>query len=341
MKKIIVAPLIILTLIAGAFNNVFAENNNNIAQVSESQNTDITKFKEILEKPESIFDFKISEAKYVIKSTDTDYLLISATSEELKGIHSVKVFAFDKEKNSIIELEKEFVIGESEGKFTGRLEEYSNNANKLRYTVKSITNDKFEIKNITFEKNEIEDEMVREGVITKDELPLADVRELSWKILDLKKGDNPQQTSSTESTVSKDKNKEANSEIIQKSTPKIEKKGEKKSKFDINAISNGDLSSLVGGVYSDTFIKDNKTIGIGYEGGELGVDLIKKEGNVAIIESSNKASLGEAIVVDRAPVYHYIVPAGEKSPVEVENDDISRDRIITQKHANKEVSFVG
>lgn len=345
MKRLFVVTTLVAALTLGTTTSVLAEENNT-SLTSENKELSESKFKNILNDPAQVFDFKISEAKYVIKNTDTEYLLLAATSEEAKGLYSIKTFAYDGVNNKVLELEEEFVLGSSQSSWvSGTLEEYSNNSNKLRYTVKSESVDKFEIKDIIFEKNEINDETVKEGVLSKDKLPSANVKDISWKTLELKKDvvdkENEQTSTVSDSSINSDasKNQSLEKGIV------VERKENKKSKLDINAIAGGDLTSLVGGIYADTIIKNNTNINIVSNGAELEIGSIKKEGNVAIIESRITAKapivedIGE-IPVDRAPIYHYVVPAGEKSPVEVENDDITRDRVITQIHANKEVSYL-
>lgn len=348
MKKLLVITSLALTLTVNSAIYALAQENTT-TQISENKELNESKFKSILTEPSNYFDFKVSEAKYVVKNTDTEYLLLAATSEEAKGLYNIKVFAFDKANNKVIELDDEFVLGKSATSwFSGSLEEYSNNSNKLRYTVKSESVDKFEIKDIIFENNQVIDETLKEGLLSKDKLPSANVKEITWKNLEISKvtPESGQSTSSSSSTSEKNGNNPTTEkkDVPQKQEIIIERKENKQSKFDINAIANGDLSSLAGGVYTDTYIKDNNSIGIMNKDVQLGIDSITKQGNTAIIKSSNKASqyteTGEYIVVDAAPVYHYVVPAGEKSPVEVENDDINKDRVITQFHANTYVNYV-
>lgn len=352
MKKLIVVSTVVLSLLTEFTINIVSAEDNKMEQTDVNKEVE-NKFRSILENPESIFDFKVTEAKYIIKSTDADYILISATSEELKGIYNVKAFVFDKEKNKVVELENEFAIGETEGKFSGKLVEYSNNANKLRYTVKSIPNDKFEIKDISFANNEIKDEIVRSGLISKDKLPTANVVELTWKNLELKKDENDSnQSVSTQSTL---KGNDTSEKVGQKQqdsitsgqrttiAPTVERKENKKSKLDINSIASGDLSSIYGSyaINNSTIVLDNGVV--------LGVNSVKKEGNTAVIESQIQISEEERKAVEEAKkngeitvfapdgkntVKHTFIPAGEKTPgfSDFPNDDINRDRVLIQGH---------
>lgn len=309
-----------------------SEANSDSKPVVTESNTDV--FKEFLTNPSRHFDEEVSNIKYAIKNTDTQYLILAGESVPNKGITYVNVFAYDKAKGRVVDTEANLMTGVAgAGGFRGNLEEYTDNPNKLRYTVVSSGSGEYQIDDITFANNDTNDQTIVEGSLRNGEMPKATTREISWTNItgSSQKVNEATTTKSTtrktETTTSATTTRAATSKVVSNS------------KIDINAIVNGNLSSIFGrypSVSQTIVINENDTITLdkGASGElELGILGIQKQGNTAVISTQIKADdAPPGAVVDGIIVKYIVVPAGEKSPVAVPGENVNKDRIIMQGH---------
>lgn len=287
-------------------------------------------FKEFLANPAKHFEGEVSVVKYAIKNTDTQYLILAGESVQDRGITYVKVFAYDKARQSVIDTGANLMTGVAgAGGFRGVLEEYTDNPNKLRYTVISSGSGEYEIDDITFTNNDTNDQTVVEGSLRNGQIPKAATKEISWISVSGSSKKIVETTTTKSETTSQVKT--TKSESTTKPTT---------SKIDIDAIVNGNLSSIFGRYPSASqtiVIDENDTISLdkGTDGElDLRVLGIQRQGNTAVISTQIKVdeNIPQGAVVDGIIVKYIVVPAGEKSPISVPGENINKDRIIMQGH---------
>lgn len=181
------------TTVAMSNNGVTTEMNSSTMGVTQatttSQTTSTTQapalltpavFNDVLRNPSNYLPDS-SEYKYVVKQADTLYLLLSGTSAMDRGLSKIKVFAYDKSRQTVELLDDEFMEGTAgAGGFRGGLNEYTDNPNRLMYVTMSTGSGEYNVTDVTFNHEDMDTEEIAEGKLPIDPSLAGRSRPIVW-----------------------------------------------------------------------------------------------------------------------------------------------------------------
>lgn len=281
-------------------------------------------FKDIINNPAQYYGEASKEFKYVIKKTDTSYLLLSAKSKDA-GLYTTKIFVYDKNKKAVVKIEDTLTEGVAgAGGFRGSLIQYKDNPNKLMYFTFSSGSGRYVVQDINFNNNDIDKVEIKTGRIPVEESLTEKAEEIRWvSIGGASSKPSPDTTTTQETSTSK-------TTVEETSTSKVTET--LKSNLDFDELLKKNFSSASGQYTSEDFIYNISEGGINVKAPHLDHEVdfkiksTKKENNYVLVTVSLPAEYTNGQELDAIFVF---VPAGTDTPPTVANlGDKTKDRVL-------------